>query len=84
MIKQGEIVVYKNLGTYQLITEDFRPQHDIEKYYSVRHFSGLEVQADTIKEAKKCLEDFERVAQEIRSAIDKLTCYGYKVYKQVA
>jgi hypothetical protein len=84
MIKQGEIVVYKNLGTYQLIIEDFRPQHDIERWYQVRHFSGLEVQADTIKEAKKCLEDFERVAQEIRSAIDRLTCYGYKVYKQVA
>ena len=84
MIKQGEIVVYKNLGTYQLIIEDFRPQHDVERWYQVRHFSGLEVQADTIKEAKKCLEDFERVAQEIRSAIDKLTCYGYKVYKQVA
>jgi len=84
MIKQGEIVVYKNLGTYQLIIEDFRPQYDIERWYQVRHFSGLEVQADTIKEAKKCLEDFERVAQEIRSAIDKLTCYGYKVYKQVA
>jgi hypothetical protein len=84
MIKQGEIVVYKNLGTYQLIIEDFRPQHDIERWYQVRHFSGLEVQADTIKEAKKCLEDFERVAQEIRSAIDKLKCYGYKVYKQVA
>jgi len=84
MIKQGEIVVYKNLGTYQLIIEDFRPQHDVERWYQVRHFSGLEVQADTIKEAKKCLEDFERVAQEIRSAIDKLTQYGYKVYKQVA
>jgi hypothetical protein len=84
MHKQGEIVVYKNLGTYQLITEDFRPQHDIEKYYSVRHFSGLEVTADTIKEAKKCLEDFDKVAQEIRQAINKLTVYGYKVYKEIA
>jgi hypothetical protein len=84
MHKQGEIVVYKNLGTYQLITEDFRPQHDIEKYYAVRHFSGLEVTADTIKEAKKCLEDFDKVAQEIRQAINKLTVYGYKVYKEIA
>jgi hypothetical protein len=84
MIKQGEIQVYKNLGTYQLIIEDFRPQHDIERYYQVRHFSGLEVTADTIKEAKKCLEDFDRVAGEIKQAIDKLTAYGYKVFKQVA
>jgi hypothetical protein len=83
MIKQGEMVVYKNLGTYQLIIEDFRPQHDIERYYQVRHFSGLEVQADTIKEAKKCLEDFERVAQEIQGAINKLTRYGYRVFKDV-
>ena len=84
MHKQGEIQVYKNLGTYQLIIEDFRPQHDIERYYQVRHFSGLEVTADTIKEAKKCLEDFDKVAQEIRQAIDKLTVYGYKVYKEIA
>jgi hypothetical protein len=84
MHKQGEIQVYKNLGTYQLIIEDFRPQHDIERYYQVRHFSGLEVTADTIKEAKKCLEDFDKVAQEIRGAINKLTVYGYKVYKEIA
>jgi hypothetical protein len=84
MHKQGEIQVYKNLGTYQLIIEDFRPQHDIERFYQVRHFSGLEVTADTIKEAKKCLEDFERVAGEIQGAINKLTAYGYKVFKQVA
>jgi hypothetical protein len=84
MHKQGEIQVYKNLGTYQLIIEDFRPQHDIERYYQVRHFSGLEVTADTIKEAKKCLEDFDKVAQEIRQAINKLTVYGYKVYKEIA
>jgi len=84
MIKQGEIQVYKNLGTYQLITEEGNEFYDSDRYYVVRHFSGLEVTAYTIKEAKKCLEDFARVAQEIQGAIDKLTQYGYKVYKQVA
>jgi len=83
-MKTGEIVVYKNLGTYQLVVDPGNEFYESEKFYAVRHFSGLEVSADTVKEAKKCLEDFEQTAQEIRSAIDKLTRYGYKVYKEIA
>ena len=83
-MKTGEIVVYKNLGTYQLVVEEANEFYEADKFYTVRHFSGLEVTADTVKEAKKCLEDFERVAQEIQGAINKLTSYGYKVFKEVA
>ena len=84
MVKAGEIQVYKNMGTYQLVIDEGNEFYEREKYYAVRHFSGLEVSADTVKEAKKCLEDFDRVAQEIQQAINKLTSYGYKVYKEIA
>jgi hypothetical protein len=83
MVKQSEIFVYKTFGTYQLIVEEANEFYDRERYYVVRHFSGLEVTAETIKEAKKCLEDFEKTAQEIQGAIEKLTRYGYRVFKDV-
>ena len=82
MIKREDMVLYKNIGTYQLVIEhhdgEFRP----EKHYEVRHFSGLDVQASTIKECQKCLDDMEVTAQEIREAINKLAIYGYRVFKE--
>lgn len=73
------IALYKTFGTYELVQDDY------EKFYECRHIqSGQECTADTIKEAKKCLEDMDKTYAEIRAAIDKLTVYGYKVYKEVA
>ncbi len=77
-MKQGEITLYKAIGTYQLITDDG------DRYYECRHlYSGQECIADTIKDAKKCLEDLDKTHREIQEAIRKLTVYGYKVYKEV-
>ena len=76
-MKANEMVMYKTFGTYQLITDDG------DRYYDCRHiYSGETCIADTIKEAKKCLDDFEVTAQEIRAAINKLTIYGYRVFKE--
>ena len=77
-MKANEMIMYKTFGTYQLINDDG------DRYYDCRHiYSGETCQADTIKEAKKCLEDLDKTYDEIRSAISKLTIYGYKVYKEV-
>jgi hypothetical protein len=40
------------------------------------------VTASSVTECKKCLDDFEITAQEIRAAINKLTIYGYRVFKE--
>ena len=73
------MIMYKTFGTYQLITDDG------DRYYDCRHiYSGETCIADTIKEAKKCLEDLDKTYDEIRAAIQKLSIYGYKVYKEVA
>jgi len=78
-MKLGEMTMYKTLGTYQLVTDDG------DRYYDCRHiYSGQECTADTIKEAKKCLEDLDEAYREIQAAIRKLNIYGYKVYKEVA
>jgi hypothetical protein len=78
-MKQNEISMYKNFGTYQLIIDDG------DRYYECRHiYSGQTCTADTIKEAKSCLEDLHDTHQEIQAAIRKLAIYGYKVYKEVA
>lgn len=88
MITHGDMVVYKNIGTYHLVSDDgydedsdcwYEPE---EQHYVARHFSGLEVTATSVKECKKCLDDFEVTAQEIRAAINKLTSYGYRVVKE--
>ena len=88
MITHGDMVVYKNIGTYHLVSDDgydedndtwYEPE---EQHYEVRHFSGLTVTARTVKECKKCLDDFEKTAQEIRQAINLLTVYGYRVVKE--
>ena len=85
MITHGDMVVYRNIGTYHLVTDDgydedsdtwYEPE---EQHYVARHFSGLEVSASTVKECKKCLDDFEKTAQEIRLAINLLTVHGYRV-----
>jgi hypothetical protein len=78
-MKTGEMIMYKTFGTYQLVTDDG------DRYYDCRHiYSGLTCTADTIKEAKKCLEDLELDHQDIQAAIRKLAIYGYRVYKEVA
>jgi hypothetical protein len=87
MITHGDMVVYKNIGIYQLVQDDGYDEdtdswYEPFKHYEVRHFSGLEVTASSVKECKKCLDDFEVTAQEIRAAINKLTIYGYRVFKE--
>jgi hypothetical protein len=78
-MKLGEMMIYKTWGTYQLVTDDG------DRYYECRHIqSGQTCTADTIKEAKKCLEDLDETHREIQTAIRKLAIYGYKVYKEVA
>jgi len=78
-MKTGEMTMYKTFGTYQLVTDDG------DRYYDCRHiYSGETCTADTIKDAKKCLEDLNETYGEIQSAIRKLAIYGYKVYKEVA
>lgn len=78
-MKTGEMTMYKTFGTYQLVNDDG------DRYYDCRHiYSGETCTADTIKEAKKVLEDLNETYGEIQSAIRKLAIYGYKVYKEVA
>ena len=78
-MKQNEMIVYRTFGTYQLVIDDG------DRYYECRHiYSGQTCTADTIKEAKSCLEDLHGTYQEIQAAIRKLGIYGYKVYKEVA
>jgi hypothetical protein len=87
MVKHEDMVVYKNIGTYHLVTDDGYDEdtdtwYEPFRHYEVRHFSGLEVTASSVKECKKCLDDFEVTAQEIRAAINKLAIYGYRVFKE--
>jgi hypothetical protein len=78
-MKTGEMTMYKTFGTYQLVTDDG------DRYYDCRHIlSGQTCTADSIKEAKKCLDDLEMDHRDIQAAIRKLAIYGYKVYKEVA
>lgn len=78
-MKTGEMIMYKTFGTYQLVNDDG------DRYYECRHiYSGETCTADTIKDAKKCLEDLAETYAEIQKAISTLTIYGYKVYKEVA
>ena len=78
-MKTAQIQVYKDFGTFQLINDDG------DRYYECRHiFSGETCQAETVKEVKKVLEDLDKTYDEIRAAIQKLSIYGYKVYREVA
>ncbi len=78
-MKTGEMIMYKTFGTYQLVNDDG------DRYYDCRHiYSGETCTADSIKEAKKCLEDLNETYGEIQAAIRKLNIYGYRVYKEVA
>jgi len=78
-MKLGEMIMYKTYGTYQLVNDDG------DRYYVCRHlYSGQDCQADTIKEAKSCLDDLDQTHQEIQAAVRKLAIYGYKVYKEIA
>lgn len=78
-MKANEITLYKTFGTYQLVTDED------DRYYVCRHtYSGQECIADTVKEAKSCLEDLDKTHQELQAAIRKLQVYGYKVYKEIA
>jgi hypothetical protein len=87
MITHEDMIVYKNIGTYHLVNDDGYDEetdtwYQPERHYEVRHFSGLTVTASSVKECKKCLDDFEVTAREIREAINKLTIYGYRVFKE--
>jgi len=88
MITHGNMVVYKNIGTYHLVSDDGYDEDSdtwydpVEQHYEARHFSGLTVTAYSVKECKKCLDDFEKTATEIREAINKLSLYGYRVFKE--
>ncbi len=78
-MKTGEISLYKDFGTFQLVVDDG------DRYYECRHmFSGQECTADNLKEVKKVLEDLDRTHQELQSAIRKLNAYGYRVFKEAA
>jgi hypothetical protein len=78
-MKQNEMIMYKTFGTYQLVIDDG------DRYYECRHIhSGQTCTADTIKEAKSCLEDLNETHSEIQAAIRKLAIYGYKVFKEIA
>jgi hypothetical protein len=80
-MKQNEMIVYKGFGTYQLVVDDY----DGERYYECRHiYSGQDCQASTVKEAKEVLEALDKTHKEIQFAIQKLTSYGYRVFKEVA
>ena len=79
MITHHDMVVYRNIGTYHLVVDDFDGEYRAEKHYVARHFSGLEVTASSIKECQKCLDDFEVTARQIREAINLLTVHGYRV-----
>ncbi len=77
-MKTGEMTMYKTFGTYQLVTDDG------DRYYECRHlYSGQTCTADSIKEAKSCLEDLHGTYQEIQAAVRKLAIYGYKVCKEI-
>jgi len=77
-MKLGEMTIYKTFGTYQLVTDEG------DRYYDCRHIhSGQTCTADSIKEAKKCLEDMDVDHRDIQAAIRKLSIYGYKVYKEI-
>jgi len=78
-MKTGEMMIHKTYGTYQLVNDDG------DRYYNCRHIhSGQTCYADNIKEANKCLEDLDKTYQEIQAAIQKLTVYGYRVFKEIA
>jgi hypothetical protein len=66
-------------GTIQYVEDE-----DLGKCYLVRHnFIKRDVFADTVKEAKKELEELQKEMSELNDAIYKLRRYGYKVYKEV-
>jgi hypothetical protein len=78
-MKQKPIVMYKTFGTYQLIEDDG------DRYYECRHlYSGQTCTADNLKSVKESLDDLDETYREIRQAINKLTIYGYKVYKEIS
>ena len=79
-MKQGEVQIYKNIGTIQMSKTE-----DGDKCYVYTHFfSGKSYEEDTIKGAREMLDYEERQAQEIQQAIRVLSRHSYKVYKEIA
>ena len=78
-MKTSPLQIYKDFGTFQLVNDDG------DRYYECRHiYSGETCTADNLKEVKKTLDDLHKTYDEIRAAIQKLSIYGYKVYREVA
>ena len=79
-MKQGEVQIYKNIGTIQMSKTE-----DGDKCYIYTHFfSGKSYEEDTIKGAREMLDYEHRQAQEIQQAIRVLSRHSYKVYKEIA
>ena len=79
-MKQGEVQIYKNIGTIQMSKTD-----EGEKCYVYTHFfSGKSYEEATIKGAREMLDYEQRQAEEIQAAIHVLSRHNYRVYKEVA
>ena len=79
-MKQGEVQIYKGIGTIQMALND-----EGEKCYVYTHFfEGKSYEEDTIKGAREMLDWEEKNAQEIQAAIRVLARHNYRVFKQVA
>lgn len=78
-MKENEIQLYKNLGTIQMIMDEGK-----RYYISIHPFFGMEVETETLKEARKNLEYQEEHAREVQSAINLLRGYKYRVFKEMA
>jgi hypothetical protein len=79
-MKQGEVQIYKNIGTIQMALND-----EGEKCYVYTHFfEGRSYEEDTIKGAKEMLDYTQRQAEEIQQAIRVLSRHNYRVFKEVA
>lgn len=79
-MKQGEVQIYKGIGTIQMGKNDLG-----EKCYLYTHFfDGKTYEEDSIKGAKEMLDWEEKQAVDVKAAIAVLTRKGYKIYKEVA
>ena len=79
-MKQGEVQIYKGIGSIQKTKWE-----NGETCYLYLHFySGLMSEESTIKGAKEMLDWEEKQAVDVKAAIAVLTRKGYKIYKEVA
>ena len=78
-MKQGEIQVYKGIGTIQMALTD----EGLECYLYTHLASGTTFEEDTIKGAREMLDWEEKNYQEVQAAIRVLQGRGYRVFKEV-